>query len=128
MKCVFVVIIVTFTLQPPLARGQPNTYLNKIWELEEIEPLKATMGSIGEEFAEVDLRHDSLMVFKGGDKYDSVTYKVTGDELAIFDRKGKQLGAQIIWKIEDLTTSRFVLMFINTIDNAELLRLRYRAK
>jgi hypothetical protein len=86
------------------------------------------MGSIGEEFAEVDLRHDSLMVFKGGDKFDSVTYKVTGDELAIFDRKGKQLGAEIIWKIEALTTSRLVLMFINTIDNAELLRLRYRAK
>jgi hypothetical protein len=38
------------------------------------------------------------------------------------------LGAEIIWKIEELTTSRFVLMFINTIDNAELLRLRYRAK
>jgi hypothetical protein len=109
--------------------GQSNIrFLNRVWELEQIEPLKVTMGSIGQEFTEVDLRHDSLIVFRGGDQRDSVAYKVINDELAIFDRHGIQLGPEVIWKIEQLTAYRFVLMFFDTVGKVELVRLTYRAK
>ena len=121
-------LLVIFVIQSFIVQGQSDSLLKKIWELEQIEPLKVTMGSIGEEFMEVDLRHDSLIVFMGGGKKDSVAYKVIGDELAIFDKNGKQLGPQVLWKIEEVTRDSFVLMFFDSVGNAELLRLRYRPK
>ena len=109
--------------------GQTNSAtLNKVWELEEVEPLAATMGNIGEKFMQLDFSHETLLVFKEGQQSDSISYNITGQEIRLFDKDKEPLLNDIILKMEHLSKKRFTLLFVTRNDNKKLVRLKYRLK
>jgi hypothetical protein len=93
-----------------------------------VEPLAVGMGGLGEEMKRLDLRHDTHLVFEGGGKSDTISYKVVDQEIKLYDKDGNALEQDIIWKIERITREELDLLFLEREDKQELMRLRYRAK
>ncbi len=109
-------------------QAQSSDYrLNKIWELSSYEHLSG-MGGIGDEMKRLDMTSETQLIFEGGGQSGTISYKVIDQEIRLFDKDGHQLGSEIIWSIERLTTDELSILLIAKEDNEKLARLKYRAK
>ena len=101
--------------------------LNRIWELNSVEHLSG-MGGVGEEMKQLDMTSETQLIFEGGGQSETISYKVIDQEIELFDKEGNNIGHDIIWKIEILTSDELILLLIAREDNEKLARLKYRAK
>jgi hypothetical protein len=108
-------------------QAQYNDNLRKLWELSKIERLGSVMFGTGEEIKKMDLRHPTRIIFGNGSDYDSITYKVVGEDIELFDKDNNVLTKDVAWRIEQLTTDELSLLYIIKAEQKTLLRLKYRA-
>jgi hypothetical protein len=117
----FFLFIVSF------ANGQSHAgSINRVWGLVSTETLSAIMADFDEEMKTLDLSDESKIIFGKKGDVTILSYKISNDEILLYDNVGNPVGNDVIWKIERVDEQELVLRFIVKENKMELVRLRYK--
>jgi hypothetical protein len=123
-----IILVISFSITCiATVTAQNSDNLRALWELTSVERLEPVTFGAGDEIKRIDLRHPTNVTFGDGVNYDSITYKVVGEEIQLFGKDNDSLTTKVGFKIETLTKDELSLLIVPRSGQKAIIRLRYRA-